>query len=179
MSKDKDMDRITSFYKNIEKILNMKIRDFLEKYKELLPMYEIVEESTSVDDIIAHFQRGVSYLLVTGKNKKLKGGIAYSDFLNILGRTSSTALSSPFSSVSRSLRRSRIPLESFKKLIASDILFSSPPCISEDSTIREALEFMYKSGTHYIVIVNNEKKVTGILTLHSIFRAIVKDSVRE
>ncbi len=170
-----NVELVKKFYKVMDNILHMKVKDFLDKYRDTLPKYEVIGEDTSISNIISHFENNVSYLLVVGRNRRIKGSIAYSEFLNIFGRSSTTALSAPFSSVSRSLRHSRVPLEAFSNMNASDILFSSPPCVNEDTSVREALEYMYKTGSHYVVVVNHEREIIGVITLHSIFRAIVKE----
>lgn len=166
---------IRKFYSITERIINMKISDFMKKYSKVLPKHIVIGENANLSDIISYFEKDIAYILVTDHNKRIKGSISYMDFLNILGRPSSTALSAPFASVSRSLRRSRSSLENLAHMHVSDILFSTPPCINGNNLVKEALEYMYRSGSHYIIVIDRNNEIHGVITLHSIFRAIIKE----
>ncbi len=166
-------ERVKRFYETLEHVLKMKLSDFIDEYRELLPRYGVIDEETNISSIIEYFEKGFSYLIIVDKKNRVKGVLSYIDFLHMFGRRKTTALSSPFSSVSRSLRHSKPSLSTFTGLSASDIIHNPPPHLLHRSTVEEALQHMDSSEHNYIIVVNESGEIVGVITLHSIFRAIL------
>ena len=163
------------FYKALENILKMKLSEFIEKYRQVMPKYRVIDEDTNMSEIVKLFREDIPYLIIVDKKGRIRGVVSYIDFLHMFGRRKTTALSAPFSSVSRSLRRSRPSLSTFSQLLASDIAHSSPPHLSLDSTVEEAIQHMHASDQNYVILVSDTGEVEGVLTLHAIFRAVLRE----
>ena len=49
----------------------------------------------------------------------------------------------------------------------------APPYVSENSKVESALNNMSKTGNNFAVVIKGRDKVVGIITVHSIFKAII------
>ena len=169
-------DITARFYQAIETVLAMKLTEFMEKYRDLLPRFALVEEEMEMAKVLDLLRSGKHYIIVVDKRNRVKGIISYIDFMLMFGRRRSTAMFAPFSSVSRSLRRSRMPYETLIGLSASDIMTILPPHLWTDSRVEDALKYMSSAGTNYAVVTTREGVVVGIVTAHAIFRAVLKEA---
>jgi len=162
------------FYQAIENILKLRIDEFMKRYSDLLPGFALIDEDEEVNRVLDLLRKGKHYIIVVDSKRRMKGIISYIDFMLMFGRRRTTALSAPFSSVGRSLRRSRMPLETFVNLSASDIMSRLPPHVWLDSQIEEALKYMSSTGSNYAVVTARDGTVMGIITAHAIFRAVLR-----
>ncbi len=174
MANNKGGNVLERFYIALEEVLEMKIADFLKEFSDILPKYEHILENESIENILKYFKDEIHYLIVTDSKGKMRGIITYIDFMMMFGRKGTTALFAPFSSVTRSLRKARMPLKTLSKMKASDVMFIAPPHVSENSKVESALNNISKTGNNFAVVIRGKDKVVGIITAHSIFRAIIR-----
>ena len=57
---------------------------------------------------------------------------------------------------------------------ALDIICIALPHVSENSKVENALNNMSKTGNNFAVVIEGRDNVVGIITAHSIFRAIIR-----
>ena len=66
------------------------------------------------------------------------------------------------------LRRNLAGAESLKDFKASDIMNSTPRCIQEKTSAEEAKEIMTKGQLHSLVVLDQDKKVAGLLSIDDV-----------
>ena len=174
MLSGKEGSVLEKFYTALEEVLKMKITNFLKEFSDILPKYEHILENESIENILKYLKDGIHYLIVTDRKGKMRGIITYIDFMMMFGKKRSTALFAPFSSVTRSLRKARMPLKTLSEMKASDIMCIAPPYVSENSKVESALNNMSKTGNNFAVVIKGRDNVVGIITARSIFRAIIR-----
>jgi len=165
---------LKKFYSALEEVLKMKIENFLEQHKDVLPKFEVVHENKSVEEVLKHLREDKHYIIVIDRKGKMRGIITYIDFMIMFGKKRTTALFAPFSSVTRSLKRAHMPLKTLAELKASDIMNIAPPHVWNHSKVEDALNNMSKTGNNFAVVIAKGEKVVGIITAHAIFRAIIR-----
>ena len=174
MLKNKGENVLEKFYAALKEVLNMRISDFLKEFPDVLPRFEYVLENENIENVLKYLKDGIHYLIVVDKKKKMRGIITYIDFMIMFGKKRTSALFAPFSSATRALRKTHVPFKTLSEMKASDIMFIAPPCVSETSKVENALNNMSKTGNNFTVVVKDRNEISGIITAHSIFRAIMR-----
>jgi len=164
-----------TFSKAARKILSLKVEDFISKYRDLLPQYGVVGEEENIAKIIELIGNNKHYIIVVDKKNKLRGIITYLDVLLMLGGPKATAVFLPLSSIASSLRRIKVSSDVLPRISVRKIMEREPHRVKLEETIEEAIDVMEKSHTHYVVVVDKEGKVKGIITAHAILRAVLEE----
>jgi len=159
MLSGKEGSVLEKFYTALEEVLKMKIANFLKEFSDILPKYEHILENESIENILKYLKDGIHYLIVTDRKGKMRGIITYIDFMMMFGKKRSTALFAPFSSVTRSLRKARMPLKTLSEMKASDIM-----CIAVH--LNRVFIYQTVSGTVWFITVSAEPP-TGAFRLPS------------
>ncbi len=165
---------IGEFHKALEEVLSMSIGSFVRMYRDVLPKFEIVHEDDTIEELFEYFVKDYSYLIVIDSRGKLRGSITYLDILTHLGIEDTHILSTPLASIGSTLRISRIPLETLSKMKVSMLIKNIPPHVHEDATVREALNMIERSGSHFVLAMTRDGAVIGVITAHAIFRAAME-----
>ncbi len=170
------MSMIESLVKGAGKVLGMKVRDFIRKYRDLTPMYDYVVEDDPLSNILRQVLQGKHYVIVIDSKGRLKGLITYDDILILLGQTSLAKHHIPFTGPRRLVKGSGLRPEDEGKIKARDIMDRLPHCVPANDTVAEAVALMEREGTQHAVVTDRECMVYGVLTTHSILRAILRES---
>lgn len=163
------------FLESIDEVLGMSIGEFIEKYNEVLPRFDIVGEDEPLNTVIEKMIRGKDYIIVVDSRNRVKNMITYIDLLKYLGMKQERILSTALSSVHGTLRRSKIPGEVFKNIRVTVLSTPLPPHVTVKHNAREALHIMESMDTTYVAVVGDKNKAVAVITLHAIFRAIIKE----
>ncbi|MET1160613.1 MAG: CBS domain-containing protein [Thermoprotei archaeon] len=168
MVKPKDFHRVLS------EILQLKLSEFIKKYGVLLPKLTILHEDESVSKIFELVGKGYDYIVVTDDKNRLVGVITYLDILGLLSKRSIIRETAFGGTVHVTMvRRGRVPVNTLAKLRVHRISKRMPPHITSDHTVEEAYNLMEETGSNFLIVVDNQDKPIGVITLHSIFRAVM------
>ena len=171
-------DLLPLFSAALSKVLEMKLGEFIERYRELMPRFEVVYEDEVLSQVFQHIVQGVDYIIVVDNKRRLRGAITYIDMIMRVGERTDHVLTSAFASVTSTIRRGRIPSETLKNLRASLFAIQLAPYMTTEHRVIDALHAMERTDAHYIIVLTPENNVVGVLTLHAIFRAAVKEMRR-
>ncbi|RLG80966.1 MAG: hypothetical protein DRO13_02440 [Thermoprotei archaeon] len=167
-------EKLEEFSQILGQVLAMRISEFLARYGDLLPMFEIIYEDQLVAELFDLLVKGKDYLIVVNGKHRLVGVITYLDILSILGGRSMPETAFAGTTHTAMIRRGRISGSVLSKLKISLVHKRIPPHITCDHTVQDAYNLMETSGTSFLVVVDREDKPIGVITLHSIFRATMK-----
>lgn len=170
------MSVIESLVRGASKVLGMKVKDFIRKYRDLTPMYDYVVEDDPLSSILRQVLQGKHYVIVIDRRGRLKGLITYDDILVLLGQTSLAKHHIPFTGPRRLIKGSGLRPEDEGRIKARDIMDRLPHCVLAHETVAEAVALMEREGTQHAVVTDEEHMVYGVLTTHSILRAILQES---
>ncbi len=170
------MSMIESLVKGASKVLGMKVKNFIRRYRDLTPMYDYVVEDDPLSNILRQVLQGKHYVIVIDSKGRLKGLITYDDILILLGQTSLAKHHIPFTGPRRLVKGSGLRPEDEGKIKARDIMDRLPHCVPADDTVAEAVALMERDATQHAVVTDEKHMVYGVLTTHSILRAILKES---
>lgn len=168
-------DLLTMFSSILEQILQMKLGEFIKRYRDLLPGFEIVHEDELISRVFDLMAHGRDYIIVVDNKGRLRGTVTYIDILMHMGRKEERVLVTALASIAGTLKRSRIPSDTLGKLRVSMISTPMPPHVSTDQTVTEALHTMETSDSHYVVVLTPDGAVVSILTAHAVFRAAMQE----
>ncbi len=168
-------DLLTEFSSILEQILQMKLGEFIKRYRDLLPGFEIVHEDEVISRVFDLMAHGKDYIIVIDSRGRLRGTVTYIDILMHMGRKEERVLITALASIAGTLKRSRIPSDTLSKLKVSIISTPMPPHVSTEQTVLEALHAMETSDSHYVVVLTPDGAVVGILTAHAVFRAAMQE----
>ncbi len=163
------------FSKITRDILSMSIKEFIDKYKDLLPSYGVVTEDDSIEKVLELVRENKHYIIVVDKHGKLRGIVTYLDILLALGGPKPTAAFLPFSSIASALRKVKLSSEVLPKVLVKRIMERTPHHIGLEDTVEEAIDMMEKYHIHHLIVVDKKGTAKGIVTAHAIFRAVVKE----
>lgn len=167
---------IESLVKGASKVLSMKVKNFIRKYRDLTPLYDYVVEDEPLSNILQHVLQGKHYVIVIDSKGRLKGLITYDDILILLGQTSLARHHIPFTGPRRLIKGSGLRPEDEGRIRAKDIMDRLPHCVPANDTVAEAIALMERDGTQHAVVTDEKHMVYGVLTTHSILRAVLQES---
>ena len=170
------MSVVESLVNGAGKVLDIRVRDFIKRYRDLTPMYDCVVEDEPLSSILHHVLQGKHYVIVIDDRGKLKGIITYDDILILLGQTTLARHHIPFTGPRRLIKGSGLRPEDEGRIKAKDIMDRLPHCVPADDTVAEAVALMEREGTQHAVVTDERHMVYGVITTHSILRAILKES---
>lgn len=168
-------DLLPLFSAALSKVLEMKLGEFIERYRELMPRFKVVYEDEVLSRVFQYVVQGIDYIIVVDSKGRLRGAITYIDMMMRVGEKTNHVLTSAFASVVSTIRRGRVPSETLKKLRASLFAIQLAPHMTTEHRVIDALHAMERTDAHYIIVLTPENNVVGVLTLHTIFRAAVKE----
>ncbi len=168
------LSAIKKFIDAVNKVMAMKVSEFIKNYKDLLPPYDFVAEDDSVEDLLKFVEEGKHYIIVIDRRGRLRGIVTYIDLLLIFGKPKTAFL--PFSSIATSFSKIKVPAETLLRIPVARVMERLPQHVKLDETIEDATIIMHMNNVHYVVIVDVEGMVWGLLTAHSIFRAILREA---
>ena len=162
------------FMKAVSKVLSMKVSEFIRKYKDLLPSFDFVTEDDNVEDLLRLIKEDKHYIIVIDKHGRLRGIITYIDILLMFGKPKSAFL--PFSSITTSFSKVKVSVDTLLKISIARVMERLPQHIRLNETVEDAATVMHMNNIHHVVIVDENDMVWGLMTTHSIFRAILRES---
>ena len=163
------------FAKAARNILSMRVKEFIEKYGNLLPPYGVIVEDENVEKVLDMIKEGKHYIIVIDKHGKVRGMVTYLDLLLAMGGPKAVAAFMPFASLASSLRKIKLSSSVLPKVLVKRIIERHPHYIRLDSTVEEAVDAMYRDHIYHVVIVDEKGRAKGILTAHAIFRAVMEE----
>ncbi len=164
------MSIVGRFVEVAKLVLSMKCRDFLRFFVDCVPKVQIVGEDETLEDIIDEMLRGASYIVIVDRRGRLRGALSYLDILHHLA-SESKHMHTPMATAIPGMRSLELSDRS-SSIRISLIARPLPPKIREDATVEEALKNMVMTESPYIIVVDKNDNVLGVITQHSIFRAI-------
>lgn len=168
------------FMKAAKNVLSMRIRDFIEKYSDLLPPYGIITEDESVEKVLDMVKEGKHYIIVVDKRGRVRGIVTYLDLLLALGGPpKAVAAFMPLASMASSLRKIKLSSEVLPKVLVKRIMERHPHHVKLTNTVEDAIDAMSRDHTYHAVIVDEKGRAKGVLTAHAIFRAVIKEARAE
>ncbi|MCD6324510.1 MAG: CBS domain-containing protein [Desulfurococcales archaeon] len=162
--------------KGAEKVLSMTLREFVKRFKDLIPSFDYVMEDDSLDEVLKLLFKGKHFIIVLDKKGKLRGLITYLDIVTLFSKASAKAIPTAFGSIRELLKGAGVTLGSENRVRASELMERLPHWTDVDETVDEALRLMRRDRYYHTVIKDREGMVYGVLTYHSIFRAIIKQA---
>ena len=168
------MEPNEKFMNAVRKVLSMKISEFIRKYRDLLPQFDFITEDDRVEDLLRLVREGKHYIIVIDKRGRLRGIVTYVDILLVFGKPKSAFL--PFSSITTSFSKIRVPADSLLKIMVSRVMERLPQHIRLDESVEVAATVMHMNNIHHVVVVDRSDMVWGLITAHSIFRAILREA---
>ncbi len=168
-------DLLTMFSSILEQILQMKLGEFIKRYRDLLPGFEIVHEDDLISRVFDLMAHGRDYIIVVDSKGRLRSTVTYIDILMQMGRKEERILVTALASITGTLKRSRIPSDTLGRLKISMISTPMPPHVTTDQAVNEALHTMEASDSHYVVVLTPDGAVVSVLTAHAVFRAAMQE----
>ncbi len=167
---------------NADTVLDMKLREFIEKYKDELPRYIVVEENVTFKNILGLLRESIDYenkgaevIIVVDRRGKPIGIIEDMELIEIISphpRWILSVLRPPIARKARSLRNLlNIPVGQIARLMH--------PIVSEDVTIREALDHMDRFKSRYLIVVDKRDKIKAIISSRNILSKILEKLMEE
>jgi len=168
------MNTIKRFIDAVNKVMAMKVSEFIKNYKDLLPPFDFVAEDDSVEELLKFVEEGKHYIIVIDRRGRLRGIVTYIDLLLIFGKPKTAFL--PFSSIATSFSKIKVPTESLLRMPVAKVMERLPQHVRLDEKVEDATIIMHVNNIHHVVIVDEEGMVWGLMTAHSIFRAILREA---
>ncbi len=167
---------------NADTILNMKLKEFIEKYRSELPRYIIVEENVTFKNILGLLRESIDYenkgaevVVVVDRQGRPIGIIEDMELIEIISPHSRWILSvlrPPIARKARGLKNLlNIPIGHIAKLMH--------PIVNEAVTIREALDHMDRLKSRYLIVVDNRGKIKAIISSRNILSKILEKLMEE
>lgn len=162
---------------DVETLLNMKLREFIEKYRKELPRYLIVEENVTFKNILGllhrsidHEDKGAEVIVVVDNKGRPIGMIEDMELIEIMAPHSRWHLSilrPPIMRRARSMKNLlNIPVGQIARLMH--------PVIGEEATIKEALDHMDRLKSRYIIVVDRRDRIRAIISSRNILSKIIE-----
>ena len=168
------MSTTEKFMKAVSRVMSMRVSEFIKRYKDLLPPFDFIAEDDSVEDLLKLVREGKHYIIVIDRRGRLRGIVTYIDLLLMFGKPKAAFL--PFSSIATSFGKVKVPTETLLKIPVARVMERLPQYIRLDETVEDAATIMHMNNIHHVVIVDEEDMVWGLMTAHSIFRAILREA---
>ena len=147
---------------DVERILNMKLRDLVSEVGEPL----VVDEDMPVDIFIDSMRRsGKDCAVVLGRDNKVRGIITLFDLLKILELREHRHI--PF------YRLGALPLKGIKgrKIMVGDIMTRHPIVLESENTVRDAIDLMIKLKISHVIVMEGDR-VVGVISKRHILSKI-------
>lgn len=162
--------------KGAEKVLSMSLRDFVKLFKDLIPPFDYVMEDDTLEIVLKRLFEGKHYIIVLDHRGRLKGLITYLDLVTLFSKASMKSMPYAFSSLRELLKGAGVPLGAHGEVLARDLMERLPHWVYVDETVEDAVHLMHRDKCYHAVIRDREGMVYGVITYHSIFRAIVREA---
>ncbi len=168
------MVAIKKFINAVNKVMTMRVSEFIKNYKDLLPPFEFVTEDDSVGDLLKFVREGKYFIIVIDRKGRLRGIVTYIDLLLALGRPRSAFL--PFSSIATSFSRVKVPTEALLGMPVAKVMERLPQHVRLDERVEDVTTIMHTNNINHVVVVDKKGMVWGLITAYSIFRAILREA---
>ncbi len=165
-----------------DRVLEMTLREFIEKYRNELPRYIIISEDTVFKNIIDvlresidHGGKGVEVIVVVDKDQKPVGIIEDLELVEILsshGKWSLSILKPP-------IRRKAKGLTDIINIPLGKIARMHHPLLKYDSTIRDALDLMDSLKSRYIIVIDEKDRLYGVIGSRNILGKLLDELVED
>ncbi len=156
-------------------ILEMTLKEFIEKYRNELPRYIIVGEDATFKNIINvlresidHGDKGAEVIVVVDRNQKPVGIIEDLELVEILsshGRWSLSILKPP-------IRRKAKGIADILNIPLGRIARLHHPLLRYDSKIRDAIDLMDSLKSRYIIVIDEKDRLYGVIGSRNILSKI-------
>ncbi len=167
---------------NADIILNMKLKEFIEKYKSELPRYIVVEENVSFKNILGLLRESIDYenkgaevVVVVDKHGRPIGIIEDMELIEIISphpRWILSVLKPPIARKARGLKNLlNIPVGHIAKLMH--------PIVNENVTVSEALDHMDRLKSRYLIVVDDRDRIKAIISSRNILGKILEKLLEE
>ncbi|RLG89106.1 MAG: hypothetical protein DRO15_01425 [Thermoprotei archaeon] len=171
------MRKLEGIMTDIDEILSMTLREFIERHKRELPRYVVVGEDVTFKNIlntlhksIDYEEKGVEVIVIVDKDRKPIGIIEDLELIEILsshGRWSLSILRPP---IGRKTRK----IIDLLNLPIGHIARMFHPVLHADATIKEALDHMDRLRSRYIIVVDEEERLLGVISSRNILSKIIE-----
>jgi CBS domain-containing protein len=122
-------------------------------------------ENDPVEKVLNKLKReDLNVCIVVDKDKKFRGEISDEDLVRIMAYT---ALNEP---ITRILDRAY--KKEFSGMKAGNIAWFHKNIVRENTPINEVLKMVYKNRDQSVIVVREDRKVAGIITLSSLLRLL-------
>lgn len=155
---------------DIEMILDMTLKEFLEKFKPPSIHYIVARKNSKLYNIIKAVATGHPLLIVVVDDNRRPVG--YVSELEIL-RTFSRRQRYSFFIAGFNLSRLNIPIDQALDIPVEKIMEDRPLIVSEESKIRDILDLIRSLNVLVIIVVDREKKLKTVLTVSHLVRSLL------
>jgi len=159
-----------------EKVLSMKLRDFVRLFKDLIPPFDYVMEDDPLEEVLKLLFGGKHYIIVLDRRGRLKGLITYIDLVTLFSKAAIKSAQHAFGSLRELLKSAGVSIGTHGEILAGDLMERLPHWVFIDETVEDAIDLMHRDRCYHAVIRDKEGMVYGVITYHSIFRAIVREA---
>lgn len=159
-------------------VLKRSLKEFIEKHRNELPRYIVVDRSTTFKNIIKVLRESIDYggqgaevIVVVDKSRRPVGIIEDLELIEILSSRERWT----FSILKPIIRRRAKDLTGLLSLSLDTIAKMRHPLLRYDSTIKEALDLMSSFKSRYVIVIDEEDRLYSIISSRNILTDIVNE----
>jgi predicted transcriptional regulator len=161
---------------SVESVLNMRIKDFLSRYRPPSTTYITVKKGAKLFNVLKAIATGhPSIIIVVDDNRRPIGYLTDKRLLRSLyGGTRPRSLLAAFS-----MRQIDVPIEKALDLPVEQVMEYNPPTISGEDKVRDAVRMLYSLTTPIVIVVDKTGKIRAVLTPRFVIKAIMNKLLGE
>ncbi len=160
----------------LDKVLDMKVKDFIKKYRPPSTTYITVRKGTKLYNILKSLALGHPTIIIVVDNERRP--IGYITGQHIL-RTFYRKPQPRSILAAFSMKQISIPIEKSIDLPVEDLMERNPPVVRGDQPVRDVVRMMQSLTIPAVIIVDDNGKVRGVITMRFLIKTILNKLLGE
>jgi len=163
---------VREFSSSVTDILNMRVRDFIDRYRDFLPRFAIAHHASNVGRVLGYIKDGRDYVVVVDDEGVVRGVLAPIDIVEALRLPGRGIVREHMGAAFATVPKVKVTPRGLMRLELVNVMNKHPPVVEEDARVEEVMELMGRERANYVVVVDRRGKVRAVLTAHALLRAI-------
>ncbi len=176
MKKSKDLTAKTFERSDVEKLLDMTISDFIQRYKPPSTHYIVVRRGGKLYNVLKAVAMGHPvFIVVVDEERKPVGYISEFELLRTFLKRQRYA----FFVAGFNLSRLNIPIEQALNVPVEKIMEDRPFTVKEDMKIRDLLNLVRTLHVSNVIVVDKKNRLKTVINISYLINALLRNLLGE